>query len=191
MENAAQSFIEILMSQIVEIDAQVGPLLDKRKTKANLANATAADAGLPLPYPDADASPINSAATMQDVVAPDRFTSMKMATACRDIMQRRKTRGMTAISLDDIYTQLKAGGYAFRTVGKESSMNSLATTLGKNMQFRRVPGSAGLWGLTEWYGGPARRKSAASGADDDGDDDGQKAPDVPTDSPAKPGAEAI
>jgi hypothetical protein len=166
----AQNFIAALTSQIVEIDYQINPLLEKRKAKAALANATAADAGLPAPFPDVGSATPSPAITT-DVIAPDQYTGSKMATAVREIMQRRKVRALGPIALDDLYAQLKAGGYAFRAVGKENSVTSLATTLGKNGIFRRVPNSPNLWGLTEWYGSPAKRKT--SGTPDDEDDEAE------------------
>lgn len=188
-QNAASGFIETLKSQIVEIDVQIAPLLEKRKGKAALANATAADAGLPLPFPDVDAASPSAIATTADVIAPDYFTGKKMATACREIMQRRKARGLSAISIEDLYAQLKSGGYPFRAVGKENAITSLSTTLGKNVQFRRVPGSASLWGLAEWYGGPVRRRSSpVSNGNQGAEDDDETAEDAPQPSASTPEA---
>ena len=184
LQNAASGFIETLKSQIVEIDVQIGPLLQKRKTKAALANATAADAGLPLPFPNEDSEMPAASAPAVEVVGIDQYTGKKMATACREIMQRRKARGQGPISLEDLYTQLKSGGYAFRAVGKDNAVTSLATTLGKNSQFRRVPGSVSIWGLAEWYGGPVRRKSAAAGTAEDEDDEVIEAAPETTSAPA-------
>jgi hypothetical protein len=185
-QTAAQNYIETLKAQIAEIDTQINPLLEKRKAKASLANATAADVGLPIPFADVDSGAAIIATPAAEVIAPDHYTGKKMATACREIMQRRKARGQGAITLDDLYTQLKSGGYGFRAVGKDNAVTSLATTLGKNSQFRRVPGSVSLWGLAEWYGGPVRRaKSAAAGATEDDDDEEivEDAPNTPASSP--------
>jgi hypothetical protein len=176
-QTTALSFIEMLKSQIAEIDSSIGPMLEKRKTKAALANATAADAGLQLPFPDADATTLSiNTPPPSDIVQPDQYTGKKMATACREIMQRRKARGLGPIQIEELYTQLKTGGYAFRAIGKDNGITSLSTTLGKNGQFRRVPGSASLWGLAEWYGAAQTRRKAAGGAADDQDDEESETP---------------
>jgi hypothetical protein len=181
---AALSFIETLKSQISEIDVQVSPLLEKRKAKAGLANATAADAGIPLPFPELDSALPEVSKLASDVVVPDQYTGKKMATACREIMQRRKARGGGAITLEDLYQQLKTGGYAFKVQTKDNAIASLSTTLGKNTQFRRVPGSVSLWGLAEWYGSVPKRKSSTS-APDDSDDGEEEETELPAEDAGK------
>jgi len=91
----------------------------------------------------------------------DEYVGKVQQTAIRTILERRKGLGLAPSTLDEIYTDLKAGGYVFDTrddeMGKRGVYNTLARSSG-NAFFRL---SNGKWGLMSWYPGVKKKKAAA------------------------------
>jgi len=160
MEDSIAKVIQLYREQLKTIEDQLAPLLEQRNAKRRIINTLSVDAGAPAPFPE-----IPAWVTLQDVPEfaasqPDQFTGKPLATIVRDMLQQRKARGLSAISIDELYDHLKAGGFDFPTSNETNAKIGVATTLGKNLLFRRVPNTR-LWGLSEWYGGAAKRQKAA------------------------------
>src|SRR5439155_5537146 len=89
----------------------------------------------------------------------DQFFGRPMATAAREILEQRGVRNFGAISLDELYDTMKAGGFDFENKNDQIAKRNLAITLAKNPAFTRVPAN-GFIGLTQWYPNVKKKKDA-------------------------------
>jgi hypothetical protein len=150
---------EAISETITHLQAAMKPLEEQLAAKKRLINSLLAEFGEPLLYTDVD-SPTSYAG---GPIRPDQYFGRPMATVVREILERRKAAGQGAISLADLYVAMKAGGFEFPTKDETNAKTGVATSLGKNPAFIKVP-STGFWGLLEWYPGAKRNKNS-----DDGD----------------------
>ncbi len=159
---------EAIAGTIAHLQAGMKPLEDQLAAKKKLINSLLAEVGEPPIYTDVD----SASASTSGPVRPDQYFGRPMATVVREILERRKAMGQGAISLNDLYVSMKAGGFEFPTKDETNAKTGVATSLGKNPAFIKVP-STGFWGLLEWYPGAKRNKSA----DGDGEKDKPNAKD--------------
>ncbi|MEM1191187.1 MAG: hypothetical protein AAGI72_21835 [Pseudomonadota bacterium] len=83
-------------------------------------------------------------------VRSDQYYGKPLASAVREILNRRKSMDAGAASAKEIYAQLLAGGYLFDTKSDANAIRSLRISLSKNTStFHKLPN--GHWGLTAWY----------------------------------------
>jgi hypothetical protein len=82
-----------------------------------------------------------------------------LTNAAREILEQRATRNLGAISLDELFNTMKAGGFAFDNNNEQIAKRNLAITLAKNPGFTRVPAN-GFIGLTQWYPNVKKKKDA-------------------------------
>jgi hypothetical protein len=146
MKEAIQPALEL-------IQGQMKPLEEQLALKKKLINALLESVGEPPMY--ADVSSPSSAATLP--IRGDQYFGRPMATVVREILERRKAQGSGAMPLNDLYDTMKAGGFEFSTKEEANAKTAVATTLGKNVAFIKVP-NTGHWGLAEWYPGAKRNK---------------------------------
>lgn len=98
--------------------------------------------------------------TMAAPVRPDQFYGKPLATVVREVLETRKKYNLGPAAIQDIYTVMKSGGFAFESKDEDNAMRGMAVSISKNTAlFARLPN--GLIGLTEWYG-PARRRKATT-----------------------------
>lgn len=128
------------------------------------ANAYAEVMQLEPPYPEA-ASPEAPAAGRLNIRA-DQFTAHAApSTAARAFLEwRGRERG--AVTIEQLYEALVAGGYRFDSKDDASRIGGLRIALGKDHLIERLPNNH--YGLTAWYGRktePRKAKSASTGAE--------------------------
>jgi hypothetical protein len=154
---------EAIASTIAHLQAGMKPLEDQLAAKKKLINALCAEVGEPPIYSDVDAP----ASVSNGVIRADQFFGRPLATVAREILERSKSSGKGAMPLTELYEVMKSGGFEFATKDETNAKTAVATTLGKNPGFIKVP-NTGHWGLAEWYPGAKRNKA---------NDDGEKAAD--------------
>jgi len=127
--------------------------------------------GDPPMFPDASATSIvsaPSAASAGPVVKPDQYFNRPQATCVREILEQRKRQNPSfgPMSLNEIHSALKAGGYSFDARDDETAKRGLSISIAKNTAlFARLPND--LIGLTDWYGGPKRKGKGKENGDTD------------------------
>jgi len=84
----------------------------------------------------------------------------QMATAVKEILEQRGARNLGALSLDDLFDTMKAGGFQFDNNNEQIAKRNLAITLSKNPAFMRVPSNNNI-GLAEWYPNVKKKRGAA------------------------------
>jgi len=144
---------EAFASTIEHLKDQMKPLEEQLITKKKLINDLCVAAGEAPIYPDVSAPSIGTS-----LVRPDQYFGRPMATVVREILERRKALNLGAIPLNDLYDAMKVGGFEFSTKDEANAKIAVATTLGKNPAFIKVP-NTGSWGLAEWYPGAKRNKA--------------------------------
>jgi hypothetical protein len=153
---------------IAELQEQMRPLELQLIEKKKLINQLCAAGGDALLYPDVgEVSAVSSSA-----IRPDQFFGRALATVVREIMEGRKAQNKGAIPLDELFDQMKSGGFQFDNKNEQIAKRNLSISLGKNAVFIRVP-NTGTWGLAEWYPNAKRAKPTdnAKGIKDEADDD--------------------
>lgn len=157
---------------IDKINAQISVLEEEVSKHKGLVNTLCALEKEPPLYPDVDRQTSTSA---QASFRPDQFFGQPMATAVKEVLQQRFARNAGAISLDDLFATLKAGGFEFDNANEQIAKRNLAITVSKNPAFMKVP-SNGHIGLAEWYPNAKRNKKDKT-ATPNGDLSGLAAPD--------------
>src|SRR5438876_10020636 len=102
METATQSAIEKIQAQIEALEEQI----EMKKKAINIFCEIEGEAPM---YADVGADRAKPLATFRS----DQFFGRPMATAAREILEQRATRNLGAISLDELYDAMKAGGFDF------------------------------------------------------------------------------
>jgi hypothetical protein len=142
-------------STIEKIQAQIDILEDQIHKKKEAINILYELEGEPIRYPDVGEDRAKPLAAFRS----DQFFGRPMATAAREILEQRGARNLGAISLDELYDAMKAGGYDFENKNDQIAKRNLAITLAKNPAFTRVPAN-GFIGLTQWYPNMKKKKDA-------------------------------
>jgi hypothetical protein len=145
--------IEAVIKQIDDLERDVA---DKKRTVNDLCKL----AGRPPVY--ASATP---AAQGMGSLTKDAFYGKKLATAVREVLERRKVAGLGAAMPIEIYDALVQGGFHFETKNEDNAKRGLYQSLTKNSTtFHKLPN--GTYGLREWY--PAIKSRGAAGQAESG-----------------------
>lgn len=156
MDSAFASVITKIQGEITPLEEKIQPIVDQIKEKKKLINQLCAHAGEPPAYPEAEAD--TNTVTKPTVVRADEYFGRPVATVVKEILAPRKgVQG--AMALDELFDQMKAGGFAFDSKNDMLAKRGISITLGKNPAFIKVP-TTGCWGLTEWYPNVRRGKGA-------------------------------
>src|SRR5438309_4959026 len=146
MDSTTASTIEKIQAQIDILEDQI----DKKKEAINMLYELE---GEPIRYPDVGGDRAKPLASFRS----DQFFGRPMATAAREILEQRGAKNFGAISLEELYDTMKAGGFDFENKNDQIAKRNLAITLSKNLAFTRVP-SNGYWGLSAWYPNVKRKR---------------------------------
>ena len=144
---------ESIAQTIALLQAQMKPIEEQLIAKKKLINDLCVAAGETPLYADVG----SAAAPGNAPVRPDQYFGRPMATVAREILERRRSIGLGAIALNELFDSMKTGGFEFATKDETNAKTAVATTLGKNPAFIKVP-NTGHWGLAEWYPGAKRNK---------------------------------
>ncbi|HEY2774674.1 MAG TPA: hypothetical protein VGK20_11570 [Candidatus Binatia bacterium] len=140
MASGLESAIDELLEQLRKEEQSV---IDTKK----MINKLSARLHRPEPYADVGEATIASISAIRS----DQFYGQPLATVVREILMMRKSAGLGAAEIDEIFTLLKRGGFAFEGDDVDAR-RGVAISLAKNsVVFHRVP--SGAWGLREWYPG--------------------------------------
>ncbi len=102
---------------------------------------------------------------------PDQFYGKPLSTAIRDYLEARKSAGLGAATVREIFAALQQGGFKFDAKDSSNAQRGMRQSLTKNSSaFHKLPN--GTYGLREWYPNvrPARQSSQSDekSADDVG-----------------------
>lgn len=154
MDEATKATIDKFRLKLEGIEAQA------RKIKIAI-NGLCELEGEPLMYPDADADGQAGgfSASSFPIQRSDQFFGRPMATVAREILAWRATKQLGAVSLEELFAVMVQGGFDFEGKDEGTKKRGLASTLGKNPAFTRVP-SSGHIGLAEWYPNAREKRSS-------------------------------
>lgn len=83
-------------------------------------------------------------------IRSDQFYGQPQATCVKDILQMRKTLDKGPATINEIYSALIEGGFAFETRNEENAKRGLRISISKNTAlFHKLPN--GKIGLKDWY----------------------------------------
>jgi endonuclease III len=138
MSDAKQAVIDELLQKLSQQQAE----MTKTKEAINMLRGLQ---GLEPMFADVIENVTGPAATRED-----EFYKQPLATVVRTIMERRKTAGQSAASVDELFEAMKAGSYAFDVKDETEAKRGIAVSLSKNtVTFHRLPN--GKYGLASWY----------------------------------------
>jgi len=160
---------EHILKTIDDLEAEIKEheeiILKRRMT----INDLCAIAKIPPKYDLSDAMvATNGGASALSTIKPDQFYGKAQATAVREALNILKKAGRAPASVETIYELLLQGGYPFETKARESAIQGLGISIGKNSALF-VKLNNGLIGVTDWYDSVPRSRRKKSNAEDDAD----------------------
>jgi hypothetical protein len=139
MNTNIQTAIEVLKQRIRSKEEDVVRL--KRTV-----NEMCADAGQEPPYAISSVEGIGDISSLRS----DQFYGETISAAAKSYLEMRKSAGLGAASVNEIYAALRTGGFKFEAKDDVNAKNGLRISLRKNSSlFHRLPG--GNYGLLSWY----------------------------------------
>ena len=115
--------------------------LDKLK---NLINELCAEAGIASRFEN-----VSEAGNLASLRS-DQFYGMPLTSAIRGYLELRKSSGLGAATVTEIFRSIKGGGYKFDTKNDDNARIGVANALRKSSSiFHRLPN--GQYGLLSWY----------------------------------------
>jgi hypothetical protein len=139
-----------------ELVAEIDTVEREQVKRRILANGLCERMGEEPRYPDVEPKATSGAFG----IPSDLYYTKPLATSARDVLQRRKSVGLGAMPLDDLYAMMVRGGFKFDAKNDGNAKRALSTALSKNPVFTKLPNDD--IGLTEWYDLPARAKTKAT-----------------------------
>ncbi|CAN5734699.1 hypothetical protein BH18ACI4_BH18ACI4_28620 [soil metagenome] len=138
---------------IDKIYAQIGGLEEQIEKKQEAINMLYEMEGEPVAFPNIGAARASAAVAFRG----DQFFGKPLATAVKEILEQRWGRKLGAMSLNELFDVMKAGGFDFGNSDDKIARRNLSIALSKNPHFMRVPANNHI-GLTEWYPNVKRKK---------------------------------
>lgn len=157
-------------STISKIQTQIAALHDQIVLKKKLVNQLCELEEQPLIYSITELADSQTASNA--AFRPDQFYGRPLATAVREILERRFAAHLGAIALNELFETLKKGGYAFDNSNDQIAKRNTAITLAKNPAFAKVPHNGHI-GLAEWYPNAKKPKKDKHDSEPEGDDHGE------------------
>ena len=155
-----------VLKTIEDVNAQIRAAEQEAFEKKQIVNSLCGIAKIPLQYPDAQVA----GASGSDALARDTYYGQKMGKVIRLVLERRKRAGLGAAKVNEIYDDMVAGGFNFKSTNDDYAKRGLYQSLTKNSgTFHKLPN--GTYGLLSWY--PGVKPSKTSKADLEGDTDGE------------------
>jgi hypothetical protein len=146
MEATTQKTIE-------KVKAQIDALEEELVKKKEMVNSLCEMESEPPMFPNVARNSSTGAITFRT----DQFYGRPVATSVKEILEQRHVRNLGAISLDELFTTMKEGGFIFENKDEKIAKRNLAITLSMNPAFRRIPPSGHI-GLNEWYSNIPKKK---------------------------------
>lgn len=151
--------VEHLQTKIKEIEAEAA---DKKRMVNDLCRLMGRD---PI-YEDTSPSAAGSIGTRSD-----EYYGQPLATAIKEVLNKRKRAGLGAAPAGEIYDGLVKGGFGFNTKNTENAKRTVYSALSKNTStFHKLPN--GTYGLLEWYPTAKQKKNGAAHEEDGDEDEG-------------------
>jgi len=130
-----------------------------------LVNELCSEVGIDPRYPN-----ISEAGAVSSAIRSDQFYGQTLTAAIRNYLDQRKSVGLGAASVSEIYSAIKSGGYKFESKSDQNAQTSVGNTLRKSSSiFHRLPN--GQYGLLAWY--PTAKVKAENGSEPTKDAKGQ------------------
>jgi hypothetical protein len=165
MDEAIKAVIQKYEAQLAPILEQLAPLQDQANRIKDRINGLYELEGENGPYPEATS--IKSDYVPRGIPRgtllsrKDQFFGKPLATVVKEILEWRAKENLGAIPLDDLYELMNQGSYGFEGKDDSTKKRILASSLGKNPAFIRLPNSGDI-GLAEWYPSAKRGRPKSS-----------------------------
>ncbi|MEM9352555.1 MAG: hypothetical protein AAGA92_06045 [Planctomycetota bacterium] len=131
---------------IDDIQQQISELESELTYKKRIVNDLCGLASRPAIYSDADLVSKSS----QVSTRPDEYYGKPLATVVGTVLEKRQAANLGAATVNEIYEEMKSGGFHFVAKNDENAKRGLYQSLGKNTtRFHKLPN--GTYGLREWY----------------------------------------
>jgi hypothetical protein len=137
---------------------------DQKKVldKKHLINQLAELAGMGRIYPDAE---LQGGPSLNLAIQSDQFYGQPLASSIRTILELRKALNQGPATINEIYSSLIEGGFAFETKNEENAKRGLRISITKNSDvFHKLPN--GKFGLVIWYPNVKQPKTIKPNTDD-------------------------
>src|SRR5208283_2722278 len=134
-----------ILNTIDVLTKRVGAKEEEANKLKKLVNELCGEAGIAVRYPN-----IAEANGSIGSIRSDQFYGQTLTAAIRNYLEQRKTSGLGAAGLNEIYLAVRDGGYKFETKSEDNAKVSVGNTLRKSSSiFHRLPN--GQYGLLTWY----------------------------------------
>ena len=134
-----------ILNTIEVLTKRVGAKEEEANKLKKLVNELCGEAGVAVRYPN-----IVEANGSIGAIRSDQFYGQTLTAAIRNYLEQRKTSGLGAAGLNEIYLAVRDGGYKFETKSEDNAKVSVGNTLRKSSSiFHRLPN--GQYGLLTWY----------------------------------------
>jgi hypothetical protein len=140
MQDDISNTIEVLTARVRVKEEEANKL--KR-----LVNELCSESGVKIAFPGVlETSPATGP------IRSDEYYGQTLTAAIRNYLERRKTAGAGAATVEDIFSAIKEGGYKFESRNDTNAKISVGNALRKTSSiFHRLPN--GNYGLLTWYPG--------------------------------------
>ena len=134
-----------ILNTIEVLTKRVGAKEEEDNKLKKLVYELCGEAGVAVRYPN-----IVEANGSIGAIRSDQFYGQTLTAAIRNYLEQRKTSGLGAAGLNEIYLAVRDGGYKFETKSEDNAKVSVGNTLRKSSSiFHRLPN--GQYGLLTWY----------------------------------------
>jgi hypothetical protein len=138
MNDELSNTIEVLTTRVRAKEEEANKL--KR-----LINELCSEAGIEIRFPG-----ITENGGTISAIRSDEYYGQPLTAAIRNYLERRKTSGLGAATLSEIFNAVREGGYKFDTRNDENAKIGVGNALRKTTSvFHRLPN--GQYGLLTWY----------------------------------------
>lgn len=136
-----------LLKTIEEFEHKLAEQISLVTATKRLINQLCEAAKIPARYPDID---LSHGAGPSLAIRSDQFYGQPQASCVREILEMRKALNKGPATINEIYSALVDGGFAFDTKNDENAKRGLRISITKNTAlFHKLPN--GKIGLLAWY----------------------------------------
>lgn len=108
-------------------------------------------------------------------IRSDQFYGQPLSTCVREILEMRRALNQGPATINEIYSALQEGGFAFDTKNDDNAKRGLRISITKNTAiFHKIP--SGKIGLLEWYPNAKTSKAKKNSANDVAEEEGIEDP---------------
>ncbi|MEX2315552.1 MAG: hypothetical protein WD669_00255 [Pirellulales bacterium] len=141
---------ENMQNAIAELQRHLDGLNEQAIDTKKTINSLCRVMGEPALYTDADLAPTDTSSRSFQLNG-DEYFNRPLAGVVKSILEGRRERNQGPASAEEIFDQMRAGGFEFEGRSEDKALHGLKISLSKNTTaFLKLPN--GKFGLAEWYG---------------------------------------